>query len=189
MRWRGYAAVLAASSQHRDPAGVAARDRYHRRSVAEPARRLGRSHALEPDQGEDASAGRRQRVRGKLYPLRRSRACHGRGDERHRAAWRLHPLWRHVPYLCRLQPPRHPAGRADGRSRHLCDDARFHRPRRRRPDPSAGRASCGVAGDPEPVGVSPRRRHRDRGSLGLRVARQRQPVGAVPVAAGAAGLS
>ena len=28
--------------------------------------------------------------------------AHGGGDERHRAAWRLHPLWRHIPGLRRL---------------------------------------------------------------------------------------
>ena len=37
--------------------------------------------------------------------------------------------------------PGDPARRADGRARHPCDDARLDRPRRRRPDASAGRAS------------------------------------------------
>ena len=34
-----------------------------------------------------------------LHPLRRARARHGRGDERHGAAWRRHPLFRHLPGL------------------------------------------------------------------------------------------
>ena len=38
----------------------------------------------------------------------------------------------------------------------------FDRPRRGRPDPSAGRASGGAARDPEPAGVPPGRRDRDR---------------------------
>ena len=41
--------------------------------------------------------------------------------------------------------PCDPARRADGRARHPCDDPQLHRPRRRRPDASAGRASRGFA--------------------------------------------
>ena len=123
-------------------------------------------------------------LRRQLHPLRRPRARHGGGDERHRAAWRLHPLWRHVPHLRRLQPPRDQAGGADGHPRHPCDDARFHRTGRGWPHPSAGRASGIAAGDPQSAGVPARRCRRDRGSLGLRAAGARQPVGAVPVAAG-----
>ena len=63
--------------------------------------------------------------RRQLHSLWRPRARHGGGDERHRAAWRLHPLWRHVPQLRRLQPPRDQAGGADGHPRHPCDDARL----------------------------------------------------------------
>ena len=54
-------------------------------------------------QGHRAGAARR--LRRQLHPLRRPRARHGGGDERHRAAWRLHPLWRHVPRLRRLRRP------------------------------------------------------------------------------------
>ena len=36
---------------------------------------------------------------------------HGRGDERHGAAWRHHPLWRHVPRLQRLLPARRSGSR------------------------------------------------------------------------------
>ncbi len=64
----------------------------------------------------------------------------------------------------------------------------FHRVGRGRSDPSAGRASGVVAGDSEPAGISARRRGRDRRGLGLRAAGRGQPFGAVPVAAGLAGL-
>ena len=49
--------------------------------------------------------------------------AHGGGDERHRAAWRVHPLWRHLPELRRLQPAGHPARGLDAAARHPCDDA------------------------------------------------------------------
>ena len=48
----------------------------------------------------------------------------------------------------------------------LRHDARLDRPRRGRPDPSADRAACGVAGDPAPCGLSPGRSGRDRRMLG-----------------------
>ena len=46
-----------------------------------------------------------------------------------------------------------------------------HRPRRRRPDPPAGRASCGAAGDPEPSRLPPGRRRRNRRGLAMRACR------------------
>ena len=45
------------AAEHRHPAGVAARDRCDRRGAAEFARRLGRSHPLQPDARQDATAG------------------------------------------------------------------------------------------------------------------------------------
>ena len=44
-----------------------------------------------------------------LYLLRHPRVRHGRGDERHGAARRRHPLWRHLPGLLRLLPAGDPA--------------------------------------------------------------------------------
>ncbi len=44
----------------------------------------------------------------------------------------------------------------------------FDRPRRGRPDPPAGRASRGAAGDPQPAGVPALRYRRDGGVLGAR---------------------
>ena len=61
----------------------------------------------------------------------------GAGDERHGAPRRRHSLRRHLPHLYRLLPAGDPAVCAHGAQGHLCDDPRFHRPRRRRPDPSA----------------------------------------------------
>jgi transketolase len=43
-----------------------------------------------------------------LCLLRHPRIRHGRGDERHGAAWRRHSLWRHLPGVFRLLPQRHP---------------------------------------------------------------------------------
>jgi transketolase len=63
------------------------------------------------------------RLFGPLHPLRHPRIRHGGGDERHRAARRLHPLWRHVHGLLGLLPSGHPPVGADGRARHLRHDA------------------------------------------------------------------
>ena len=68
------------------------------------ARRLGGPDAFEPHACQGADAGHARRVRRRLHPLRHPRARHGRRDERPRAAWRLHSLWRHLPRLLRLQP-------------------------------------------------------------------------------------
>ncbi|MEJ0042740.1 MAG: hypothetical protein WDM81_11240 [Rhizomicrobium sp.] len=88
------------------------------------------------------------------------------GDERHGAAWRDHPLWRHLPRLLRLLPPVDPARGADGHPRDLRDDARFHRRGRGRPDAPAGGASGGAARDPESDRHPPRRRGGDGRGLG-----------------------
>ena len=53
-----------------------------------------------------------------------------------------------------------------GPARHLRLDPRLGRPRRGRPDPSAGRALRRAAGDAEPVVRAPRRRQRGGGGLG-----------------------
>ena len=82
--------------------------------VAEGARRAG---------AEGARDVRRQRRPDRLQPdrlprlrraspqLRRARIRHGCGHERRGAARRLHPLWRHLPDLQRLQPQRQCAWR------------------------------------------------------------------------------
>ena len=53
--------------------------------------------------------------------------AHGRGHERHRAAWRLRPLWRHVPRVLGLCQRLDPALGAHGPARALRADARLHR--------------------------------------------------------------
>ena len=111
---------------------------------------------------------------GRPLPLlRRARACHGRGDERHGAPRRRHPLRRHLPHLHRLLPPGDPAVRAHGASRHLRDDPRFHRPRRGRADPSAHRAPGEPARDAQPAAVPAGGCRGDGGVLGA-CARQRR---------------
>ena len=86
-------------------------------------RRLRRPHRLQqhPHQVDEGDVA--ERLRRPLHPLRHPRARHGRRDERHDAAWRHHPLFRHVPRVLGLLPPGDPARRADGRARHPRDDA------------------------------------------------------------------
>ena len=91
-----------------------------------------------------------------LHPLRRARARHGGGDERHGRAWRHHSLWRHLSRLHRLLPARDPALGADAVAGHLCDDARFDRAWRGRADASADRASGEPARHSRPAACSVR---------------------------------
>ena len=77
--------------------------------------------------------------------LRHPRAHDGRGPERDRRR-RPHPaVRRHVPGVQRLHAGGGPAGGAVQAPVDLHLDARLHRPRRRRPDPPAGRAPVGAA--------------------------------------------
>jgi hypothetical protein len=82
------------------------------------------------------------------HQLRRARIRHGRHHERRGAARRLHPLRRHLPDLQRLQPQRHPHGRADEAARDPRLHARLHRPGRRRPHAPVHRARRQPAPDP-----------------------------------------
>ena len=52
-------------------------------------------------------------LRRPLRPLGHARAWHGGRHERHGAAWRRHPLFRHLPGLRRLPAPRVALGGAD----------------------------------------------------------------------------
>ena len=105
-------------------------------------------------------------LRRQLHPLRRARARHGRGHERHGAARRHRPLRRHLPGLHRLLPPGHPPVGADGPAGHLRHDARLHRARRGRADAPARRAPGEPARHAEPQRLPPRRSDRDGGVLG-----------------------
>ena len=109
-----------------------------------------------------------RRLRRPLRPLRHPRARHGGGDERHGAAWRPHPLWRHLPVLLRLCAPGDAPRLADGHPLDLRHDARFDRAWRGRPDPPAGRASRRAARHPEPHRLPPGRRDGNRRMLAAR---------------------
>ena len=71
---------------------------------------------------KDHRAADRRQLRRPLHLLRHPRVRHGGGDERHGAARRRDPVWRHLPGLHRLcaagDPP---VGAAEGAG-HLCDD-------------------------------------------------------------------
>ncbi len=109
----------------RDPRGVRAGAGIADRGAAGNDRRLGRPHRLQqhPRQGDESA--QRRGLFWSLHPLRRARARHGGGHERHGAARRHHPLFRHVFGVLRLLPARDPARRADGPARHPCDDPRL----------------------------------------------------------------
>ena len=109
---------------------------------------------------------RGQDAEGPLHPLRHPRARHGGVPERHLPAWRLCAERRDVPGVHRLRAAGDAACGADGHRRDLRHDARFHRPRRRRPDAPAGRASLRAARHPQHAGVPALRRDRGRRVLG-----------------------
>ena len=108
--------------------------------AARAARRQRRPDRLEPDRLPRLRRGARRRDGRPPHQLRRARVRHGRDHERHGAARRLHPLRRHLPDLQRLQPQRHPHGRADEAARDPRLHARLDRPGRGRPDAPDGRA-------------------------------------------------
>ncbi len=150
-----------------DPPGLGRGARRAGAGGARTARRLGRPDPVEQHQGQGRGRGQARRFLRPLHALGRARDGHGRGDERHRRAWRAHSLWRHLSHLHRLRQGCDPPVGADGGRRHLCDDARFDRARRGRADASAGRASRGAARDAAPQRVPPGRRGRDRRVLGI----------------------
>ena len=111
-------------AEGRDAQGVARwRSAPINDAAARDDRRLGRPHRLEQHQDQGDQARSPRRLCRPLYLLRHPRIRHGRRDERHGAARRRHPLWRHLPGLLRLLPPRDPPVGAAAGARHLCDDA------------------------------------------------------------------
>ena len=155
------------AAEHRHPQILGSRDRCDRGRDADgiPGG-LGRPHRLQQQQGEVGDRVLRQDAEGPLHPLRHPRARHGGGHERHLPARRLCAERRHLPGLHRLCAPGDAAGGADGHRRGLCHDPRFDRPRRRRADASAGRASRRAARHTQHAGVPALRRGRGRRVLG-----------------------
>ena len=99
---------------------------------------------------------------GPQHRLRDPRARDGLDRERDRARPGDAPALRlDVPDLLRLHAARRAPLGADGAAHRLGLDARLDRRRRGRPDPSAGRAPHGAAGDPEPLVRPAGRRERD----------------------------
>ena len=174
------------SPQDRDPGLVPEGAGGPGREAAAADRRLGRPDRLERHPDRRAQGGQRRGLHRQLPALRHPRARHGRGHERDGAARRADPLRRFLPGVHRLLPALDPPLGADGAAGGLRHDPRFHRPRRGRPDPSAGRAPGGAAGDPQPQGLPALRQHRDRGGLGAGPQRAGHALGAGAVAPGPA---
>ena len=179
----GAAERLQAQARHRSPEvgdaqgiGRSAGDPH--RHLPGDHRRLGRSFGLGVHQDEEPAAAGSRRLYRPLRPLRRARACDGGDHERHGAAWRLHPLRRHLPGLRRLHARRHADVGADAPAGDLCAHPRFHRRRRGRPDAPSGGDAGEPPGDAEHAGVPSGGRGRDLRELADRGHRQRHAVGA-----------
>ncbi len=140
--------------------------RRDRREGAVAVRRRRRPRRLDQD---DRPRRRLRSHRPRPQPaVRHPRARHGLDRQRH-ALPRRHALVRgHVLRVLGLHAAPRAARGAQPPARDLHLDARLGRPRRGRPDAPARRAPDGAARDPEPVGVPPRGRQRDRGRLALR---------------------
>ena len=144
--------------------------------AAVPDRRLGGPHRLQRHAHQAAHDRCPGELRRQLHPLRRARARHGGGHERHGAARRHRALRRHVPGVHRLLPSRDPPLGDHGAAGRLRHDARLHRARRGRADAPAHRASGQPARHAEPQRVPPGRPDRDGGVLGAGAdCRRRRP--------------
>ena len=132
---------------------------------------------IEPDRRQGRRRLRARRARPERL-VRRPRARDGRRRERDRLPRRVHPVRRHVPDVQRLHARLRPARGAERPPRDLRLDPRLGRAGRGRPDPPAGRALRGAAGDPQPVVRPARRRERGGGGVGGGArARRRVAVG------------
>ena len=145
----GEAKARGSAERDRNAIGFRIRARNLDRGAAGNDRRLGRPDRLQQYAHQGDEGDERGGLFRPLHPLRRARTRHGGGHERHGAAWRHRPLFRHLPGVLRLLPAGHSACGADGPARHPCHDARLDRARRGRTDASAGRASRRAARDPQ----------------------------------------
>jgi transketolase len=154
-------------------AGIAGRHAQELRSRAEcdrcaaagAGRRLRRpdrveQHPVAQREGADAGRGVRQ-----LRRIRRARVRHGLRSQRHGAARRTGAVRRDLSGVLRLLPQCAAAVGTDARALDLRVHARLDRPRRRRPDPSAGRAYRLVAPDSAYACLASGRCLRDRHRL------------------------
>ena len=148
-------------ADRRDPQGERTRPRRHHRGGAGTDPRLCRPDAVEQHQDEEPHRHRPRLLWRPLHPLRHPRTRHGRRDERHDAARRLPHGRRDLPRLHRLCPSGDAHRRARRHSGDLCDDPRLDRPRRGRPDASAGRACRGAPRHAEHARLPARRRDGD----------------------------
>ena len=73
---------------------------------------------LQPDVRQGHGHGQRRQFRRPLHSLRCPRARHGCRRQRHGAAWRPDPVYRHVLRVHRLHAPGDPYRRAHARARH-----------------------------------------------------------------------
>ena len=111
------------------------------------------------------------------HPLRDPRARDG-GDRQRAGRPRRdgQALRLHVPGLLRLYARSVRLSALMELPVHVGVDARLGRPRRGRSHPPAGRALCGAARDPSPVGDAARRRERDRAGVEAGLEREDGPV-------------
>ncbi len=104
----------------RDPRRFGIRPRSAHRRGAGNGRRIGRSRGIQQHAAQGHGGLHGGESGRPLHPLRRPRARHGVRHERHGAAWRHHPLFRHLPGVLRLCAAGDQARRADGPAGHPC---------------------------------------------------------------------
>ena len=149
-------------------------------------RRPQRSRRRPSSRGEDERY--TTRAAGAQRLLGRARARHGRRRQRHGAHGGIvrpygSTFLLFADYMRGVDPPLRADGHADPVGLH----PRLGRARRGRPDPPAGRAPRGAAGDPGPDRAAPGRRRRDRRGLARDPRGPRGPGGDRALAPGPAG--
>ena len=162
-----------------DPKGVASRDglgqsRERDRAENPLADRRRRGSCTLHQDADDVRGRRRFPAGGSWRPqpaFRRPRTRDGRGGQRH-GAGEASAVRLRLPDLLRLYAQPDPAVGAHGAAVAFHLHARFDRPRRRRADPSAGRAACRSARHSGAGHPAPLRCQRGGGSLARRARRQ-----------------
>ena len=101
--------VRGRAAQDRHPRRLAEGAREARPGAAVPDRWLGRPHGLQRHAHQAACRVAPEQLRRQLHPLRRARACHGRGHERARPARRHRALRRALSWCSRTTAGRRSA--------------------------------------------------------------------------------